>query len=258
MEMTVIQMVQSVLNDMDSDEVNSINDTLEALQVASILRDTYFELIARRTWPHLRSLCTLDGVADVNKPNYLQIPSDVSELTLIKYNCKKASETDSDYQDLTYLEPDVFLAKANQLRESQSNVTQITDTSGVKFNIRNDVSPRFWTSFDDEYIICDSYDSAVDNTLQGSKTQAVAYRIPSWTNLDSFTPDLPEEAFPLLLAETKSTAFLALKQVANEKSEQISKRQQRRLSRKGWKGRGGIRFENYGRKPNPNAWTGKD
>ena len=40
-KMTVLEMVQDILNDMDSDEVNSINDTIEAQQVANTVRTVY-------------------------------------------------------------------------------------------------------------------------------------------------------------------------------------------------------------------------
>ena len=44
MRNTLLQMVQSILSDMDSEAVNSISDTVEAEQVASVIQDTFFEL----------------------------------------------------------------------------------------------------------------------------------------------------------------------------------------------------------------------
>ena len=40
-KMTLLAMVQDILNDMDGDEVNSISDTVEAEQVAQIIKTTY-------------------------------------------------------------------------------------------------------------------------------------------------------------------------------------------------------------------------
>jgi hypothetical protein len=110
------------------------------------------------------------------------------------------------------------------------------------------MSPSFWTSFDDDYIVCDSYDAQVDDTLQSSKTQVLAYMEPLWVHNDTAVPDLPSEAFPALLEEAKSTAFLVLKQMANQKAEAKAQRQQRWLSRKAWRTHGGVRYENYGRR----------
>lgn len=247
-------MVQSVLNDMDSDNVNSISDTTEALQVSQIIKDTYYELIAKRDWPHLNQLFTLNNVSDTNRPNYLSLPEDVFEMEFLHYNKRKSTDTRDRFQEVEYLNPDNFLFKQNQLNETLSNVTQVTDSTGVKYNIKTDTAPEYWTSFDDNLIVFSSYDSSVDTTMQGSKTQCRGIIEPSWSAVDGFTPDLPSEAFPLLLAEAKSTAFLLLKQVPNEKAEQRSQRQQRRLSRKSWRAKGGIRFPNYGRKANSQAW----
>lgn len=73
------------------------------------------------------------------------------------------------------------------------------------------------------------------------------YMMPKWEHRDDYIPDLPSEAFSALIEESKSTAFLTLKQMANEKAEQKARRQQRWLSQKSWQAKGGVRYENYGR-----------
>lgn len=52
-KLTLLDIVQDVLSDMDSDEVNSINDSIEALQVAAIAKSTFYNIIDGRDWPHL-------------------------------------------------------------------------------------------------------------------------------------------------------------------------------------------------------------
>jgi hypothetical protein len=64
---------------------------------------------------------------------------------------------------------------------------------------------------------------------------------------DTFTPDLPVQMFTYLLNEAKSTAFLTLKQMANQKAEQVSVSQRRRMSQDAWKVSNGITYPNYGR-----------
>lgn len=44
MRKTLLEMVQDILSEMDSDEVNSINDTVEAEQVATIIKNCYLAL----------------------------------------------------------------------------------------------------------------------------------------------------------------------------------------------------------------------
>lgn len=245
---TLLQITQDILNDLDSDEVNSINDTTESTQVAQIVRSCYEELCSNRNWPHQKKVSQLDAVGSTSKPNYLKIPDAVKELVQFKYNVLKTGETKVQYREVEYLYPDEFLEKIYQRNSDLTTITQIQDYSGVVLLIQNDKAPEYWTSFDDEYVVCDSWDNAIDDTLKQNKTQAIIYEELTWTHTDDFIPDLPSEAFSLLVEEAKSTAFLALKQMANQKAEQKAGRQQRWLSRKAWKAHGGIRYENYGRK----------
>lgn len=248
MKKTLLEIVQDILNDLDSDEVNSIDDTTESQQVAQIVKTCFEEIIGNRNWPHLKKLIQLEASNSLQRPNYLKIPELVKELLSFQYNSVKAGDTSIKYKEVVYKYPDEFLSIVNNRNSSLSTTSVITDTSGTKLIIYNNQSPQFWTSFDDESIVCDSYDAAVDDTLKQSKTQVVAYVEPTWLHEDTAIPDLPSEAFPLLQAEAKSTAFVALKQLANQKAEQKASRQQRWLSRKAWKAKGGVRYEDYGRK----------
>ena len=51
MTKTVLQMVQIILNDMDSEPVNQLSDTLEAEQVASVLAETFNDIVTTREIP---------------------------------------------------------------------------------------------------------------------------------------------------------------------------------------------------------------
>ena len=56
MKRTLLEMVQSILSDMDSESVNSISDSVESEQIASVIQDTFFNLIAARDIPEHRQL----------------------------------------------------------------------------------------------------------------------------------------------------------------------------------------------------------
>lgn len=247
-KMTLLEIVTDILNDLDSDEVNSINDTIESQQVAQIVKSSYFSIIDNRNWPHLKKTTQLDGVADTDRPNYLKIPSDWKEMETFRYDKHKSTDTRLYFEDVTYKEPDAFLRYISQRDSTLSTVKTVSDYSGVKLLIQNNVAPTYWTSFDDQYIVTDSYDSAVDSTLQKSKTQCIAYVNPTWVHTDDAIPNLPSEAFTALLEEAKSVAFIALKQSNNPKAEQRATRQQRWLARKAWTAKGGVDYPDYGRK----------
>lgn len=247
MKMTLIEIVRDILNDLDSDDVNGIHDTVESSQIAQIVRTCYYELLANRNWPHMRKLVQLEGSGTANKPNYLRLPERLKELSLVKYDIRKEDEQNATYADLKYLEPEEFLTRVSTKRDNTS-VSEIVDFSGTRLYIVNNRSPQYWTSFDDTYLVTDSYNKEVDDALKKDKTQALAYIIPSWDATEDFVPDLPMDAFPLLLEEAKSTAFLTLKQMANQKAEQKVSRQQRWLSRKAWRAEGSVKFKDFGRK----------
>ena len=88
---TLLYMVQDILNDLNSDPVNSINDTPEALQVAQILQTTYYNLISNRNWPQEKRTFALDSLGDSAKPNYLKLPTGCKELISLNYDQKKSS-----------------------------------------------------------------------------------------------------------------------------------------------------------------------
>lgn len=247
-KMTLLEIVQDILSDMVSDEVNSIDDTVEAQSVANIVKTTYYSMLANRNWPHTRKLIQLEGINDLTRPNYTKLPDSLKELVELEYDCIKQGAANKDYRTLKYKHPDEFLRLVSNRKSGDSNVLTVSDFSGVKLFIYNDKAPEYYTSFDDVYVVFDSYDSAVDTTIVGSKTSCIAYITPTWVRNDTAIPDLPVDAFPALLSEAKSASFYNIKQMTNEKEEIKSGKQSRWLARKAWRTHGGIRMEDYGRK----------
>ncbi len=241
MKYSLLQLTQSILSDMSADEVNSIFDTEEALQVANIIKVSYQEMMNRREWPHLKKLGTLSSVSDSQLPTCLKAPESVRRMEWVSYL------EDDTYKVLKYLAPRDFLQLTNS-RSKMPSAQQVQEHGGMTLYILTDHAPTYWTTFDDEYLTLDSYDSSKENTVQGHNTQCEMLVFPTWKEEDSFIPDLPAAVFPALLAEAKSVAFVTLKGEQNAKAEQQSVRQQQVLSSNGWKLAGGIKYPNYGRK----------
>jgi len=248
MKKTLLEMTQDILTEMDSDEVNHIDDTVESQSVATIIKNCYYEILSNRNWPHMKKLVQLESSNEVTKPNYLKLPENLKELSLFKYDKAKEGSFSTAYHDVHYREPEAFLRLVSSRNLSNNDTTLVTDFSGVTMYIKNNQAPAYWTSFDDVYIVTSSYDKQQDDTLQKSRSQAIAYLFPEWEHVDMYIPDLPAEAFSLLEEEAKSTAFFTLKQMPNQKAEQKATRQNRWLSRKAWRAEGGVKFYNYGRK----------
>lgn len=250
MRLSLLDMVQDIASDLNSDNVNSIMDTVESMQIAQIIKSTYYELHGNRNWPYTRELIQLDSSGTLSRPTHMRLPVNVKEVytSEITYNKQKPSETRKRYEDVHYVYPEQFLEMVNRRDNTKGNVDTILDLNGVELQVFTDRHPEYYTSFDDEYLVFDSYNIEVDSTLQNSKTQVIAYSIPVWSMVDSFVPSIPVDAFPLLLAEAKSRCFVTIKEIANEKVEQSAQKQGRWMSRKSWRVKGGVRYPDYGRK----------
>lgn len=235
MKYSLIEIVSDILSDMDGDYVGSINDTDEATQVAQIVKTTYQAMMSNRNWPHTAMVLNITPSTNNLLPTHTTLPSNVKELISVYYDVRRDGETRLNYRQIKYLDPDDFLRYTNQRNNDDVNCDIILDPSGVKLLIMKNKAPEYYTSFDDETMVFDSYDSAVDDTIQANKTQIRAYTIPPFEMEDDFVPDLPDEAFAALIEEAKSKAMFKLKQTQDIKAEQEANRQQRWLSRKAWK-----------------------
>lgn len=229
-KMTLLEMVQDIMSDLDSDEVTSINDTVESMQVARVLKQVYIQMCGNQLIPEHQQLMALSAVSLVTYPsskNYMSLPDTVQEMEWLKYNKKLSGATDEAFGDIKYLCPKSFMDLVSTNLSSDTNCTHVVDpTSSVGYYVRNDLAPEWWTSFDDLYIAFSSWDTAID-TLQidATKSLTLASVVPVWTVSDTFTPAIDDNLFPFLVAEAKSTCFVNLKQVENKKVDKQARQQ---------------------------------
>lgn len=257
MKRTYLELVRAVLNDTDCDDVNDINETTEASQVVSLMEDLFWEFTTRSGFTWRDSLIELDPLSDTDRPTYLKTPDGVMDVKWFKYNVKSDAAAKDDFRELTYKDPTEFFYNASRLDSTASNVEQVKALGGGTFAVRNDKVPQYWTTVDDNYILCDSYDSKLESSLVGVKTQAfVQLAQPFVPDNDTFPP-LPEEFFPSFLAELKMLASPILRRQRDTMAEWQAQRQRQRLSHEGWKMRGGDTYPNYGRKGRGHRTSGQ-
>lgn len=221
MRMTLLEMVQQILMSMDSDEVNNIADTTEALDIANIIKESYYDIISEISPKSTDGLFHLDASTDDTKPTLMYLPSNVAEIDWLKYNVGDTL-TDTNFRDLCYLDMNDFFQFTNGLDTDEDwTDSQTIQIAGQDFNIklRNDVHPTYWTSVDDRTLLFDSYDKSVEDTLTSSRTYGYGSLIPTFQMSNSFVPQLDPRQFQLLLNSAKAQAFVEKKQVANEKAE---------------------------------------
>lgn len=85
MKYTLLDLTQSILASMSSDEVNSVGDTTESLQVAEIIRQKYFDIINRVPLPEHEQLIQLEASADTDSPVLMFVPDGIANIAWLKY-----------------------------------------------------------------------------------------------------------------------------------------------------------------------------
>lgn len=248
-------MVQDILSSMDSDEVNSINDTIEAQQVARIIKNCYNDITSTVDFPDQFSLLQLDPSLDISKPVSMSIPADYSNIEWIRYDKKgngtsgsstsgswttpdgvtvyygpseasfgsaATGETFQQFTELRYLPRDQFLDIVQDYNNEDPTTTTYTIKEGlssIPLLCRNDKMPDYWTVFDNRVIVFDSYDKSVEATLQSSKTMCYGKKTTKFTLTDDWVINLDDRYLSFLYNEAKATCFAELKQIQNTRAE---------------------------------------
>lgn len=78
-------MVQNILSRMSSDEVNSIGDTTESMQVAQILQNKYYDIVARGSLTIDETLFQLVPSDNATNPVMMLLPQGVSRIDWLQY-----------------------------------------------------------------------------------------------------------------------------------------------------------------------------
>jgi hypothetical protein len=247
MAKTLLQITQDILQDIGGDDVSSIFDTEEAEAVARHVVATYDNLVASENWPWMRRMVQLVASGDSNFPNYMTLPTNVKKLDMINYDEAKVTDTRKKFGKMHFKDPDDFLRYTNARNDTDANVMVVTDPSGIQFFIRNDISPTYYTTYDDNTLIFDAYDSAVDSTLQANKTQAIAYILLTLAVQDDAVPDLPLDAERLLIEEATARVQWKEKEMQDPEAIRAATKQRRFISREAWRTNKPTRYPDYGR-----------
>lgn len=221
---------------MNSDTVNSLSDTIESISCAEVIRQVYYEIVDEYNIPATKKLVALEGLADLTKPNYMRLPEDVSSLEWVKYDARVSNTLAKHYSPVQWLEPESFLCHVNARASTETDRYQIVQYDlNIPLIIDKLHHPQYWTSFDDEYIIFDGYNSVVESTLQSSKCIAFAEFGQSFSIQDDYIPELPNNLANLLYLRSLNRMFANRKGMVNPKTEQAERRMNIRAQRHKWR-----------------------
>lgn len=101
MRMTLLEMTQNILSALNSDQVNSIGDSPESLQVAEAIKTTYFNMLGRYDMPEHNQLFNLEAANDPSQPVMMFVPDGVTRIEWLDY-------FDTNPADGTNLQVDQF------------------------------------------------------------------------------------------------------------------------------------------------------
>lgn len=228
--MTLLEIVQNILSAMESDEVNSIGDTVEALQVAEEVRTAFDDLFTTYGWPSQEGWIKLNASNDPDLPTTMTLPDNVEEIYWVKYNVGTVEQP--EFVEVRRGDPSLFF-RYGTVYTSQTSPIKLVDN----LYVQTDRHPTYWTTYDNKTLVFNSYNSAVDDTLQQSKVLCWGRTTPKFELRDDFIPPIDQMHFPLLLSEAKRMCFVNYKGVANANEERRNRNQRIKAQRHLWRTR---------------------
>ena len=223
---TILKLVQDIGKAIGSDEIDSLDETIESVEIADILEQVFNEVISRKRWEFLKDRPRqLDARAGGSTQlNTLVIPSDVTRVNCLQY--RNTENTRVEFTKIQYLQPCEFYEQVQPRNPADDNITAIAGTDGVLLNIITDAPPTFWTSFDEEIITFDAYDAAKGTGNLVADSVIIADIVPAvdFTDPTAVLP-LPQRMETLIYNEAISTCAIRLRQTVDPKAERIARRQ---------------------------------
>lgn len=233
LKMNLLEMVQKILSRLGDDEVNSINDTIRSYDVASVVEDTYYEILLEDNLPEHWELIQLEALSDSTRPTLMKIPPNVSDIKNLRYNVRRVTDTRDRYSTLTYVEPEEFLnrnlAINNDATEENVFSFLMLNEDNVELVGYNDKPPTYYTVFDNSVVVFDSYDKLYESSLQNRNTICHAKRYQPFELVDTFVPDLDEAFNRFLYTMSAVNAFSTFKGYVPEVLTRNSAKLKRRI-----------------------------
>lgn len=226
---SLLNIVQRTLSSMDGDEVNSISDTTESLQVATCAETVYNDIIQGSDPPEDFRMFSLQPSNDVTAPIVMYRPLGFESVNWIKYQ-RTIQDDDSGQLWWTMMQPigmEEFLKRQDGLSLDAPDVSQmnlVLPNTTLQVLYYNDRSPDYYTSWDDETVLFSSIDTAVDTTLQANKTLCYGQYSIQFLMIDGFVPAFDSQVHQLWLHETKALASAEMRQVTNAAAEKAARK----------------------------------
>ncbi len=223
LQKTLLKCVQDILASLKSDEVSTIDETAESSAVTSILQDTYNDLASTIDFPEMWGFFKLELVDGTDYPTLFKLPSNVGKLEYVHYDLSDLGATVKDWREIKPRLRTEFLGAMADLDSAATNVYQY-EFEGVDVRGYKDRDPSYYTTWDDEHLVFDTYQSDYSISLVSDKTRCYGMLYPEFVREDEWVAPFEPRQFSLFYNEAKSRAFVDLKEIQNPKAEQWARR----------------------------------
>lgn len=227
MSFTLLEVVQDMLYSIQGDQVSDINGTVEAIRCHYLARQVFLDSVANTSMaPEQNQIKQLEGVGEVDDPTKLSIPRIIDEILCLEYQ-----ESDGDYKELQFLEPHHFTAKCESYRGLDN--TKTVTYGDINLVVRTDKHPKYWTTYDNQFVLFDSWQESVEASVVGTKTRCLV-RLSGpelWNPSNDFVIPLSDDAMSTYLNECKDRAWSEIKQQPNPSVTRAARRERAKLHR---------------------------
>lgn len=210
---TLLEVVQEAGRAIGADEIDTLDESVEAVDLAGLAVATLNDIIGRQAWEFLSDRVVTPTTTD----NFVfALPQDVLEV--LEVYATSATQKD---QTVSYSMPQFFVRRAS-LNTSGTSVT-IPNTGAL--TLAPTGIPAKYTSFDEKSIVLLNNDPLniikvrvrVTLDLSGAGSHSLGY-VPTWV------PDIPLRMFNYWVCETCAAASSVLRQVQDQRLEGMAQR----------------------------------
>lgn len=226
MKYTLLQMVQRIAAKLGGDEISTLDETIEAVDIKNEVLNTFDDLVSIQEWEWLKHIPRQLGARTVSPAQpacVLNLPADVVHIESLMYEAQSVVGERATCKKLTYLPPAAFQQMVMS-RGIEDNIDELT-VNEIPLRIYNNRNPSYFTTFDESVVVFDGYDSTIDTTgIAYSKTSCIARITVSSDDDTDWSPSVPDWFYNLWYHEATARCFSSIRGVEDGRTERMARR----------------------------------
>lgn len=209
---TLLELVQEVGRSINSDEITTLDESVEAVELAALAVSTISDIVNRDYWEFMSDRLITVPVTSGFK---CVLPANVIAVQGVYVSSASVND-----QVIPYAMPEFFIRRAAIL-----GGTAVSVEAGATVELQPTGLPKSYTTFDEQELILFNNDPAntikirarISLDVSGAGT-AVSGFVPTWI------PDIPLRMFNYWLLETQAAASAIFRQLTDQRLEMMAQR----------------------------------